>query len=258
MSVLNTLKFEHCEFQDCSDGHSWGPGIQSKYTIHYIVNGAGYYETGGKKYRVEAGQSFFMNKNVKTYYYPDMKKPWSYIWVNFDGSEVKNIINMTAFFDVPVSPKADFNDIFNSFSKDIRSKSAELFNDGLLRMLLAKYIEIYPSQNENKSHNYIHIAKQYIAANCYRQDFTVNELASAVGIERSYLYRLFRENENMSVKEYIIDARLQNAKQMLDNGVKQIKVISYSTGYENPLYFSNAFKKKYGVSPKNYLNSVKH
>ncbi len=255
MTESETLKFDRCDTQDCSDGHSWGPGVQGGYVIHYILKGAGFYETGGKKYRVEAGQSFFMDKNSMTYYYPDMKDPWSYVWVNFTGSEVKSLINMTSFFDMPVSPKADLKYIYNGFSKDILSKSAKIYNDGLLRILLAKYIEIYPSNSESKSLDYLYVAKQYIAANSYRQDFTVNELANAVGIERSYLYRLFRESDSMSVKEYIIDTRLKNAKRMLDGGVTQIKVVSYSTGYENPLYFSNAFKKKYGMSPKNYINA---
>lgn len=253
---MELLKCELCGSQDCSDGHSWGPGVRRNYILHYIVRGAGYYETGGKKYRVEAGESFFINDNSMAHYYPDMNDPWSYFWIIFSGSEAKSILSMTSFFDIPLAPKADLEKFYSSFLTNVSSKTSELYNDGLLRMLLAKYLEIYPSNGENKYFDYMHIAKHYIATNFHRYDFTVTELAQAVGIERSYLYRLFKENENMSIIDYIIDVRLENAKKMMENGMTQIKVIAYSSGYENPLYFSNAFKKKYGISPKNYLKTL--
>lgn len=231
----------------------WGPGIQNNYALHYIINGVGYLECEGKKYRITKGQSFVVLKNKKVFYYPDKNEPWSYIWVSFTGSEAKSLLKLTAFGEHPVCDKIDVYDVYKQFLHKINSKSADIFNSGLLRILISKYIEAFPSQRQETTPDYLYAAKQYISANYYRQDFNVCELANAIGLERSYLYRLFRESENTSVIEYIINARLESAKRMLDSGITQIKVISYSTGYENPLYFSNAFKKKYGMSPKRYL-----
>lgn len=45
---------------------------------------------------------------------------------------------------------------------------------------------------------------------------------------------------------------------MLSDGAQQIKLVSYSSGYDNPLYFSNCFKKKYGMSPKEYIRRMKN
>ena len=59
----------------------------------------------------------------------------------------------------------------------------------------------------------------------------------------------------MSPMKYIINTRLENAKQMLSDGAQQIKLVSYSSGYDNPLYFSNCFKKKYGMTPLQYRNT---
>ena len=243
--------------RETNEDSLWGPGIQNNYALHYVINGVGYLECEGRKYRICKGQSFVVLKNKKVFYYPDKNEPWSYIWVSFTGSESNNLLKLTAFYEFPVCDKIDVYDIYRQFSNKLNSKSADIFNSGLLKILISKYIEAFPSQRQETTTDYLYAAKQYISANYYRQDFNVSELSNAIGLERSYLYRLFRESENMSVIEYIINARLENAKRMLDSGISQIKVVSYSTGYENPLYFSNAFKKKYGISPKKYLEIKK-
>ena len=237
--------------------HAWGWGVHTEYVIHHIISGKGYLETGGKKYEINAGESFIIFPGSIIRYYPDSNKPWTYAWLNFGGKEAKRLIEMTAFSKYPVSGKADFKEIFESFLTNIREPHAKIFNSGVLYMLLSKYIETYPAEKADRAPDYIYVAKQYIEANCHRQEFTVRELAEAIGLERTYLYRLFKKSEGVSISEYIINTRLENAKKMLDSGITQIKVISFSSGYDNPLYFSNAFKMKYGLSPKNYLAASK-
>lgn len=235
--------------------HSWGPGIHNEYVIHHILSGEGYFEVNKKRYHLHRGESFAIFPGSIVKYYSDSKKPWTYAWVNFKGSEAKSLMAMTAFPDHPISYKADYKEIYKAFSNDIGKQHAQIFNEGILQILLSKYIEDYPSKTSNTGTDYLRIAKQYISANWHRQEFTVTELAEAIGLERSYLYRLFKQSEGISVSEYIINSRLEGAKQMLERGITQIKVVSFSAGYDNPLYFSNAFKKKFGISPKNYIKS---
>lgn len=235
--------------------HSWGPGIHNDYVIHYILSGKGYFEVDNKKYELHAGESFFIFPGSIVNYYADIKEPWTYAWINFNGTEAKRLISMTAFAEHPVCPKTCYENIYRTFIKEIREQYTEIYNSGLLRILLSKYIKDYPSKTINAGTDYLHIAKQYIAANLHHREFTVNELSEVVGLERSYLYRLFKQSEGVSIIEYIINLRLENAKLMLERGITQIKLVSYSSGYDNPLYFSNAFKKKYGISPRNYIKS---
>lgn len=238
-------------------GNSWGPGVHTEYVIHHILSGKGYYEVGEKKYTLTKGDSFIIFPGSIVNYYADENDPWTYAWVNFIGGDAKKYISMTAFPDHPISHKNDLSDIFRMFSEEIRESHSKIYNEGVLKILLSRYIESYPSKKTESGPNYIDVAKQYIASNMHRQEFTVGELADAVGLERSYLYRLFKESEGVSVSEFIINARLESAKEMLEGGITQIKVISFSSGYDNPLYFSNAFKKKYGVSPKNYIKNLR-
>ena len=62
--------------EDCSDLHSWGPGVRAFYIIHYVIRGAGFLECGGKRFRITAGESFLLYPYTELFYYPDPEDPW--------------------------------------------------------------------------------------------------------------------------------------------------------------------------------------
>ncbi|MBS6475642.1 MAG: AraC family transcriptional regulator [Clostridiales bacterium] len=254
-----TLHF--CQFgpYNENENYRWGPGIQGLYVIHYVKKGRGFFETNGKRYKINTGESFIIYPEQIVKYYPDTDDPWEYCWVNFMSYSAKNIIAMTAFSEYPICHSAkELSGIYEKFLTNEKYRYAQVYNNGMLQILLAEYIRIYPAHRMECTLDHINYAYQCIDAGYQRQNFGVNELAQAVGVERSYLYRMFMEIEGISPKQFIIDVRMKNAVQMMERGVTSIQLISYSVGYEDPLYFSNAFKKKFGLSPKNYIKTKIH
>ena len=68
-----------------------------------------------------------------------------------------------------------------------------------------------------------------------------------------YLCRLFRQEMHTTPHKYLAALRLQTAADILRTGTgKSITEIARMCGYQDPLYFSRMFKKKYGVSPREY------
>lgn len=258
MNNNTSLTMTGCNMHLPNETYAWGPGIHRDYVIHYIFKGSGYYETDDRKYHIKTGQSFIIYPGHTVKYYPDINDPWQYTWVNFNGSDAMRILSMTGFYEHPVAPVCkEAKRIFDVFSPMPQEKHTALKNTGLLLMLLALYIDIYPSKTYEDSNDCFKHAEQYISANFYRHSFNVTELSQAVGIERSYLYRMFMERKGISPVQYIINTRLENAAQMFSSGADQVKLVSYSVGYDNPLYFSNCFKKKYGITPKMFINKNK-
>lgn len=251
---MSHLKYITCGYEDCSNGHSWGPGIQPDHVIQYIVKGRGYYEIRGRRYTVSAGQCFYIVPGEITHYYPDMSDPWIYRWIKFGGVDASEIMSLTSLPDIPVTPAVDIGDIFEAVSTDVARPAARLKNEAYLHSMLSVLAERFPSETAKNAVDYLRVAKKYISANLDRRELSVSELAHTVGLERSYLFRLFKEGVGMSVREYIINARLETAREMFDRGITQVNVVAFSCGYDDPLYFSNSFKKKYGMSPKNYIN----
>ena len=63
---------------------------------------------------------------------------------------------------------------------------------------------------------------------------------------------LFKQETGMTMKNYINDVRIREAKRMLSDGYAKIYEISEACGYQTSQYFSRVFQKKFGVLPGEY------
>lgn len=79
---------------------------------------------------------------------------------------------------------------------------------------------------------------------------TIIELSKLIGLNEYKLKRGFKELFGTTIFGYIHDMRMSLAKRLLLGTDKSAKEIAYETGYSSPQHFSNAFKKKFGLTPK--------
>ena len=96
-----------------------------------------------------------------------------------------------------------------------------------------------------------------VMANISNHEYGVQNICLDMGMSRPVLYRKLKALTDFSPKEYIQNKRLLLAKQLLERSEEPIGVIAYESGYSDPKYFSTAFKKKYGVSPSEYIKQFK-
>lgn len=82
------------------------------------------------------------------------------------------------------------------------------------------------------------------------------ELARAVGTNDRKLTKLFRQRLGMSVFEYLCEHRLEVARQLLGQPALQIRLIADRSGYRNPGDFTRAFRRRYGLTPREYRRSL--
>lgn len=86
-------------------------------------------------------------------------------------------------------------------------------------------------------------------------ELNVEMLASEVGLSRVHVHRKLKELTNLSTRDFIKNIRLQQAASLLAQDKKMtISEVAYAVGYSNLSHFSNSFKEKYGMSPKEYMN----
>lgn len=81
-------------------------------------------------------------------------------------------------------------------------------------------------------------------------------IAKRVGLNQNTLQQGFKRLYKTSVNEYIRNFRIEKAKELLENTDMNITQISYKIGINSRSYFSKLFKKRYGVSPKEYHNQI--
>ena len=81
---------------------------------------------------------------------------------------------------------------------------------------------------------------------------TVAEIADRVEFSESHFMRYFKENMGTSFVDYLKDYRLTMAARLLLVSDDTILSIAEEVGFDNLSYFNRAFKKKYGVTPREY------
>ena len=86
----------------------------------------------------------------------------------------------------------------------------------------------------------------------YSEPLTSAEIARAVGFSPNYLSRRFRAETGIGLHEYIVFVRLQHAAQELVSTSDSITTIALRSGFSDSNYFKDSFKKKYGITPRDY------
>lgn len=87
------------------------------------------------------------------------------------------------------------------------------------------------------------------------ENIKVSDVAEYFGYNEKYLSTLFRKNSNVSLKQYILQAKMDHAKAELSDTNHSISQIGYNIGYNDPHNFTNAFKKVTGLTPSDFRES---
>lgn len=87
-------------------------------------------------------------------------------------------------------------------------------------------------------------------------DLSVNTIASKFYINRYYLMHNFKNQTGYTLHNYILQKRLAMAAALIKTGVKSGSV-SEQCGFQDYSSFVRAFKKNFGLSPKNYCKAIK-
>ena len=91
-----------------------------------------------------------------------------------------------------------------------------------------------------------------INANISSPDFSVEKLASEVGLSRVHLHRKLKELTDLSARDFIKSLRMKQAARLLREKKLSVAEVAYATGFANPSHFSSAFKEIYGMTPSRY------
>ena len=106
----------------------------------------------------------------------------------------------------------------------------------------------------NKSLDKLKIILKFIEKD-YMHKITVAEVADRVDFSESHFMRYFKENMGTSFIDYLRDYRLTMAARLLLVSDDTILSVAEEVGFENLSNFNRAFKKKYGVTPREYRNN---
>lgn len=85
---------------------------------------------------------------------------------------------------------------------------------------------------------------------------SIKEICKNYSISEYLLKDGFKKLYNNTVYGFVLDKKLEIAKARLEEGELKVKDIAFEIGYENPSHFISAFKKKYGITPKQFTKTL--
>jgi AraC-like DNA-binding protein len=97
----------------------------------------------------------------------------------------------------------------------------------------------------------LYYAREILLQNLH-QPLTLEQLAQQAQLNESTLKKGFKQEFGMTVFDYLLEYRLEQARQMLEGGTMQVSEVMMAVGLRNRSYFATAFRKKFGQNPKQY------
>jgi AraC-like DNA-binding protein len=252
----------------CDPSHSFGPAARNHYLFHLVITGTGTLIAENSKkesvsYPVRSGQGFLISPNQICTYIADPEVPWEYIWIEFDGLRAKETVSLAGLSpDSPVY-HARFKDIAENMKAEmiymVEHKDASPFHlIGHLYLFLDYLVRsatVTARVKGNSLHDfYIKEAISFVEQH-FQDDISVEDMAAFCGLNRSYFGKIFHDNMGKSPQEFLISYRMTKATELLKLTKLSIADIGQTVGYPNQLHFSRAFKKVYGVSPREWRNT---
>ncbi len=257
-----SLAVIECGITKCEPLHHAPPRIYPHHSLTFVLSGKGTYVADNESYELSAGKGFLIKPDTICSYMADANEPWKYIYVVFSGSDAESISHnagldkneLTFEFDL----KKNFTDLLYAIHSACREQTAMGYEAaGYFTLIMSRLIEKNMSnvQTYSSAEQYIKTAQNYIKQH-YSYNITVKELAEHIGLDRTYLYRLFIEQLNKSPNEYINYYRLKKAVEMMGNKQLTLPNIALSTGFYDYSYFSKQFIKKYHKTPGEYRKEI--
>ena len=260
------LRIYQYGYEQCAPLQSFGPFIRNHYLFHYVISGRGSLDATAedgvttRRYEIQAGQGFLICPGLINTYFADEHDPWKYVWVEFDGLRASESLRYAGLTAAQPIYRAD-DEAQSAQVRDLMLYIAEhsdvsalhligylcLFVDALMQ---SSSTRVSAQENQLKDF-YIQEAVNYIEQN-YQRNLTVEEVADACRLNRSYFSKLFKDNVGCPPQEFLIRVRLAKAAELMCSSNAPISEIAVRCGYSNQFHFSRAFKKHYGVPPQKW------
>ena len=208
--------------------------------LYYIIDGEAYYEENGKKiqfkknhlYLTPVRTPFSLSEN------PANKLLHTY-------AHIVTLPAADRFFEIEVKTNTPLADAVALWRKYTPTQDAELVC-GVIQLVLS-----YINKQYQQANKVVTRTKQYIDK---LEDFTFDmaNMSRAIGYSREHITRSFFAALHVTPKQYFHIHRMNAGLQKLQEGAT-VKEVADLLNYSSPYAYSKAFKKHFGLSPRNYL-----
>ena len=241
--------------------YTHGPVITRSLLIQYCHTGSGYFEINGTRFNVRGGDcivSFTGESRVEAV----GDDAWRFSWLYFSGESAFDFMSQ-----LNVTPE---NPIVNGCRESrIPAIIKEIFQttdsvDHLKNIILGSKIFAFFAElayvksrdldvdKNSLQEDYVSRIIHFMNIHYAEKDLRIDTIAKSIGLNRSYLYSIFKTKTGISPQEYLAQLRVKAACELLKLPRATVSSVATSVGCE-PLVFTRTFKKIMGITPNEYM-----
>lgn len=260
---ISRLKLQNTAFYQAMHSH------EDRVEILYLLSGSGWHTIGKYRYPTSAGDLVIVNSGVLHEEKVRGKEPLEFYCcavtnLSLKGKKRGQLIDEDR---VPVLEsgiqKQIVEDLFEIIQKESMSENVwkNEICTFLASALVLKVAELTQGSEsmdskEQKEHWMIEKVQNYMEQN-FRDKISLQDMAEIVSVTPWYLERVFKKYTGDSLNQYLIHLKLGYAQNLFRDTSKSIAQVAEEVGYDNPSYFSQLFKKKFGVTPGAYRKKLR-
>ncbi|HEX2945935.1 MAG TPA: response regulator [Clostridia bacterium] len=141
------------------------------------------------------------------------------------------------------------------YEEVLRLKSLDSVRNWIEEICI-KLMNHISDKRQNTTEMLLEKAKYYIKNNFGDSDLSIQKLADHLHISPSYMSMIFKKDAGLTFLKYLVNIRLEAAKELLGYTDLKTSEIAEKIGYPEINYFSYFFKKNFGMSPREYRNKL--
>jgi len=226
-------------------------GILDEHRVILTVQGEGNFNIDDSKVQFSAGNLIFAFSGE--IFSAECSEGCQYMYISFAGPRAESLFKR---FDIGKSNRvfSGFDSMIPFWKESLSRASVQTIDLASESILLYTFSRVFGNLNERNSliSKIVEISEE----NFTDPDLSITSIAEMLAYNPKYLSHVFKEKTGSTYSEYLRSLRIKFAISLFDHGIDSVKNVAILSGFSDPLYFSEVFKKNIGVSPKDYKKRI--
>lgn len=246
--VVSLVYYEH------QAGEYVTPHNHNYHEMVFYFKGNGHVNVNSEMHTFEEGSVFIVKPQDV---HDELSTEFSVVFiVLFEIIEGSNINNIFTKYDKETSEH-----IYSLFQRAIQEYRDQEhyyqeYVNHLFNIILLEALRQTESISQKSSDTYVKHAKKYMLEN-HVQKIDFNMLAKSSGYSYDRFRHIFKEATGLTLLQYLLNVRLEHAKQLLGDTEESISDIAQQCGFASTTHFVNFFSTRVNLSPLRYRNMLK-
>ena len=227
------------------------PSVLSHHRILLCAQGNGLLCLNEERIRIQKGSLLFCFEGERFVF--QQETDLMYLYIDFNGSRADELFRR---FDIRKGTRHwdSFDGLIPMWKESLSRAGEDTVDLASESILLYTFSRLRPSAATSVS--LIQKILDRTEEEFTDPDLSITIIAKSLSYNPKYRSHCFKQAMNMTYSEYLRDVRIKYAITLLNNGLDSVKNVAFLSGFSDPLYFSNVFKKVVGCSPKEYIGSL--